>query len=87
MPTYYVENYEIYLQQLEVEGIDEADAIAKVFQGEGKMVSMEFAGLAELYGMSLGENLDLASQLLDRGVIDTTDTIVPSIRSVQEIKS
>jgi hypothetical protein len=34
MPTYEIEQYELHVQKYRVEADDEADAIAKLFQGE-----------------------------------------------------
>ena len=84
---YEVEQYELHVQRWRIEGTGEADVIAKVLMGEGEPLSLVFVEVVDQLGMSLLENLDLANDLWERGVIDTADTIVPSIRSVQEIKS
>ena len=64
----------------------EADAIARFFRGEGKqeLTSMDYAGISNDYGLSLAERPDLASELMDRGVINGDDIFVPSIRSIRE---
>ena len=72
---------------MKVEASDEADAIGKVLQGEGVLISMGFAGTATDYGMGVNENPSLAVRLWDRSIIDRNDTIIPSIRSVQEIEA
>jgi len=82
MPLFSVEQYELYIQELRVEAADDADAIAKVLQGTGKMIAMEFVSHPEDYGMSLHEAPDLASQLFERGVLKNEDAVIPSIRSV-----
>ena len=70
-----------------VKADSEADALERFFRGEGKqnLTSIEFAGMANDYGLSLTERPDLASELMDRGVIKSDDTIVPSIRSIREV--
>ena len=86
MPLFFVEQYELWLQCVKVEAADEADAIGKVLRGEGVLISMGFAGTATDYGMSVLENPNLAVRLWDREIIEHTDTVVPSIRSVQKIE-
>ena len=87
MPRYEIEQYELYAQGYLVEAADEADAIALFFRGEGKQIitSIEFAGMANGYGLNLTECPDLASDLMDRGVIKSSDTVIPSIRSIREV--
>ena len=57
----------------------EADALERFFRGEGKqdLTSIENAGIANDYGLSLAERPGLASELLDRGVINGDDTSSP----------
>jgi hypothetical protein len=87
MPTYEIVQIELYTQGYLVKGDSEADALERFFRGEGKqdLTSIEFAGMANDYGLSLTEWPDLASELLDRGVIKSDDTFVPSIRSIREV--
>jgi hypothetical protein len=82
MPLFSVEQYELYVQELQVEASDEAEAVAKVLQGQGKMTAMEFVSHPEDYGMSLHEAPELASRLFERGILKDGDAVVPSIRSV-----
>ena len=82
MPLYVVEQYELYIQELQVEASDEAEAVVKVLQGHGKMTAMEFVSHPEDYGMSLHEAPELASRLFERGILKDGDTVVPSIRSI-----
>ena len=86
MATYAIEQFELYVQGYLVEADSEADAIARFLRGEGKqeLTSMDYAGISNDYGLSLAERPDLASELLDRGVINGDDIIVPSIRSIRE---
>ena len=84
MPTFEIEQYELHILTHLVTADDEADALAKFFQGdEGEAVSFEFVGIADGYGMSVGDNRDLADRLFDRGILKPEDTIIPSIRSVR----
>ena len=87
MPTYEIVQIELYTQGYLVRADSEADALERFFRGEGKQVltSIEFAGVANDYGVSLAERPDLASELMDRGVINGDDIIVPSIRSIREV--
>jgi hypothetical protein len=88
MPTYEIEQYELHVQRYRIEANDEADAIAKLFLGEGDPVdnSMEFVEIADDMGMALSENPDLASQLFDRGFVKSGETIIPSIRSIKQVE-
>jgi hypothetical protein len=88
MPLYEIEQIELYVQGYLVEADSEADAIARFFRGEGRqdLTSIEYAGISNDCGLSLAERPDLASELLDRGVIKGNDTIIPSIRSIREVK-
>jgi DNA-binding Lrp family transcriptional regulator len=88
MPLYAIEQFEIYVQGYLVEADSEADALERFFRGEGTqdLTSIEYAGISNDCGLSLPECPDLASELLDRGVIKGNDTIVPSIRSIREVK-
>ena len=88
MPTYEIEQFELYVQGYLVEADNEADAIARFFHGEGKqeLTSIEYAGISNDHGLSLTERPDLASDLMDRGVIHGGDEIIPSIRSIRQVE-
>ena len=87
MPLYEIEQLELYAQGYLVRADSEADALERFFHGEGKqnLTSIEFAGMANNYGLSLTERPDLASELMDRGVINGDDTFVPSISSIRQV--
>jgi hypothetical protein len=85
MPTYEVQQYELHTLTYRVQANDEADAIAKVFRGEGEPDSFQFCGVANDYGLALSENEALSDQLFDRGIIKSDDHIIPSIRSVKQV--
>jgi hypothetical protein len=86
MPTYEIDQYELHVLRHRIEADSEADAVVKLLQGEGEPISFEFVGIANDYGTSLSENPDLTSELFDRGVIDSNDLIIPSIRSVSVVR-
>ena len=88
MPVYRLFQYEIHIQGYDVTADDETDAIARLFLGEGDPIdnSLEFINVADDHGMSVNENRDLADQLFDRGVIHSSDEIIPSIRCCDEVE-
>lgn len=88
MPTFEIEQYELHVQKYRVEADDEADAIAKLYQGEADAIdnSLEFIETAEDHGLSVFSEEDLAAKLWDRGVIDSSDTVIPSIRNIEQVE-
>ena len=88
MPIYEIEQYELHVMKYRVEGDDEADAIAKLYKGQADPIdnSLEFVEIAEDQGMSVFGEEDLAAQLWDRGIIDSSDTVIPSIRTVERVE-
>jgi hypothetical protein len=87
MPLYEIVQIELYTQGYLVSGESEAEAIARFFRGDCELTltSIEFAGVLDSSGLSLIERPDLASELLDLGVITIDDTCVPSIHSIREV--
>jgi len=69
-----------------VEAATEADAIAKLFQGEAEPVcqSQEFIEIAEDFGLPAEEYRDLAEALRALGV-SVDDAVIPSIRSIERV--
>ena len=88
MPIFELEQYELFVQRYRVEADDEADAIAKLYKGEADPIdnSLEFVEIAEDQGMSVFSEEDLAAKLWDRGIIDSSDTVIPSIRNVEQVE-
>jgi hypothetical protein len=86
MPVFEIGQYELHVLTHRIEADDEAQAIAKLYQGEGEAVSFEFVGIANDFGMPVNEDRDLADQLFERGIITSDDTIVPSIRSIRQVE-
>jgi hypothetical protein len=89
MPVYEIEQYEVHIQKYRVEGaVDEADAIVKLFQGEADAIdnSLEYVEVAEDRGMSVIGEEDLAAKLLDRGILDMSHIVIPSIRDIHQVE-
>lgn len=86
MPTYEIEQYELHCSKYRVEADSEADAIAKLFKGEGQPVdqSLELIEVADDYGLPAEEFPDLADALHERGIAVDED-IIPSIRSIRQV--
>lgn len=82
MPTYEIEQYELHVMKYRVEASGEAEAIAKLLDGEAEPVdgSLEYIEIAEDFGLPADEHRDLAETLRDRGV--PVDAVIPSIRSI-----
>jgi hypothetical protein len=86
MPTYEIEQYELHCSKFRVEAESKADAIARLFTGEGDPVdnSLEYIEVADDYGLPVEEFPDIAQGLQNRGVLVDED-IIPSIRSIIEV--
>ena len=87
MPTYEVEQYELHVQKYRVEAANEAEAIAKLFQGESEPVcqGQEFVEVADDFGLPVDEYRELADALRNLGVMRGKDEIIPSIRGIEEV--
>lgn len=86
MPIYEIEQYELHTQKFRVEAIDEAEAIAKLLDGEADAVDngLEYIEVAEDVGLPVDEFRELAKKLEKLGV-PVGDQVIPSIRSIEEI--
>jgi len=80
MPVFEIEQYEIHVATYRIEADDEADAIAKVLDGDGEQTNCEYVETAEDLGLPVDAHRELAEQLERRGV--TVTEVIPSIRSV-----
>ena len=82
--TYEIEQYELHTMKYRVEAATEAEAIAKLFDGEGEPVcnGLEYIEVAEDFGLPADEHADLAEALQKLG-ISVGDTVIPSIRSIE----
>ena len=84
--TYEIEQYELHSMKYRVEATSEAEAIAKLFQGEAEPVcqSMDYIEVAEDFGLPTDEYPELAEALRKLGV-SVGDRVIPSIRSIEEV--
>jgi type III secretion system FlhB-like substrate exporter len=85
MPTYEIEQYELHAMKYRVEADSEAEAIAKLLNGEADPMdnSLEYIEVADDYGLPVDENRDLVDQLRKLGIA-VGDDIIPSVRSIEE---
>ena len=85
MPQFEIEQYELCITKYQVEASSEAEAIAKLLNGEADAIdnSQEYIEVADDYGLPSDENQELAAELRELGV--SVEEIIPSIRSVEQI--
>lgn len=85
MPTFEIEQYELHAMTYRVEAANEAEAIAKVFNGTAMPVDngLEYIEVAEEFGMPAEEYREPTEALRDLGI--SVDVVIPSIRSVEEV--
>ena len=86
MPTFEIEQYELHAMKFRVEAASEAEAIAKLFQGEAEPVeqSQEMIEVADDYGLPVDEHRELAEALRKQGI--PVDEVIPSIRSIDKVE-
>lgn len=86
MPIFEIEQYELHTQKFRVEAVDEAEAIAKLLDGEADAVDngLEYIEVAEDVGLPVDEFRELAKKLEKLGV-PIGDQVIPSIRAIAEI--
>jgi hypothetical protein len=86
MPTFEIEQYEVYVQRHQVEANSEAEAIKKLFDGQAVAVdnSLELVQVYDDLGLPVDEYPDLSKQLQSLGV-KLNDDVIPSIRSVEQL--
>lgn len=86
MPRYLIEQYELHTTDYDVEAANEAEAIAKLLNGEAEPVelSQEFIQVAERVGLPVAEHHELAKQLRELGVF--VDQVIPSIRRIEQVE-
>ncbi len=87
MPTFEIEQYELHMMKYRVEASNEAEAIKKLFDGEGEPVdnSLEYIEVADDFGMPVDENRELANELHELGV-SVGEHIIPSIRAIESVE-
>ena len=86
MPTYQNEQYELCATTYHVDALSQAEAIAKLFAGQGQPVdqSQEFIEVATDNGLPTDNHRDLAEALKRLGVF-VRESIIPSIRSIEKV--
>ena len=82
MPIFEIEQYEVHVQTYRVEADSEAEAIAKLFNGEADPVdnSLEYIEVCEDLGLPAEEYRELAEELRSLGE-SVDEHVIPSIRS------
>jgi hypothetical protein len=85
MSTFEIEQYELHIQKYRVKAASEAEAIAKLLDGEAEAMDngLEYIEVAEDFGLPADEHRDLANELRDRGI--PIGEVIPSIRSIGEV--
>lgn len=82
--------YETHTQEYSVEAEDEADAIKRLFDGEGAAIdgTLEFVGVDELRGVDAdeaGSGVDLAKKLKEAGIRLDDDCFIPTVYSIEPV--
>ena len=87
MARYEIEQYELHVMKYRVEADTEAEAIAKLFEGEAEPVeqSQEYVEVAEDFGLPVDDDQDLADELRALGV-PVGEAVIPSIRSIVRVE-
>ncbi len=81
-----IEQYELHIATYEIEARSVADALGRLFQGDGTPFDgSEYIGICEEMGLSLTDDPALAKELRRLGV-KLKGTMVPSIRSIREVE-
>jgi type III secretion system FlhB-like substrate exporter len=86
MPTFEIEQYELHAMKYRVEAASEAEAVAKLYQGEAEPVeqSQDMIEVADDYGLPAEENWELAEALRKLGI--QVDAVIPSIRRIEKVE-
>ena len=84
MPTFEIEQYELHTMKYRVETNSEAEAIKRLFDGDGEAVDngLEYIEVAEDLGLPAEEHRELADDLRKLGV-SVGEHVIASIRSVE----
>jgi hypothetical protein len=87
VPTFEIEQYELHSRKYRVEANSEAEAIAKLFDGEAEPVeqSQEYIEVAEDIGLPADQHRELADALRGLGV-PVGEAVIPSIRSIVKVE-
>jgi hypothetical protein len=82
-----IEQYELHTMKYRVEADTEADAIAKLLNGESEAVEggLEFIEVAEDLGLPVDEYPDLA-EALQKLDVTVNEDVIPSIRAIEKVE-
>lgn len=82
MPLYEIKQYELHAMNYRVEADSPAQAIVKLFDGDGEAVddSLEYVEVADECGLAADDHLELAEGLRSLGL--PIEHLIPSIRSI-----
>lgn len=85
MPIYEIEQYQTHVETFQVEAANEAEAIAKIYDGDGTPIDGNFYYLEtnEDVGLNADEYTELAKELSKKGY--GISDIIPSIRSIKKV--
>lgn len=85
MPTFEIEQYEVHSTKYRIEADDVAQAIVKLFDGEGDPVddSLEYIEIAYENGLWADDHRKLAEDLRSHGL--PVEEVIPSIRSISRL--
>ncbi len=88
MPVYEIEQLEVHVQKYRVEADTEAEAIVKLFDGEAEPVDngLELVEVCDDRGLPVEDHPELAEELRKAGVMSEDQTVIPSIRSIEEVE-
>ncbi len=83
---YEIEQYELHSMKYRIEAATEAEAVARLFQGEAEPVcqGLQYVEVAEDYGLPVDEYPELVKALRKLGVW-AGDAVIPSIRSIEQV--
>ncbi len=80
-----IEQYELHVSTYEIEATSAADAIRRLFNGDGDIsMGSEYIGTCDELGLSLSQNAILAEELTRLGV-ELKGAVLPSIRKIRRI--
>ena len=87
MPTFEIEQYELHTQTYRVEASSEAEAIKRLFSGDGEAVdnSQEYIEVADNFGLPVEQHRELADALRSLDV-SVGEDIIASIRAIEEVE-
>lgn len=86
MPVYLIERLEVHVRTYRVEAADEAEAVLKLFDGEGELVGADPAAaeVCDDRGLPAADHPALAAALRRAGFM-SDQTVIPSVRSIERL--